>query len=55
MIGVKEMIESLQKYPSDALCYAYEGEVIGVVVVDKYHKELGVIKASEIDSIDKEE
>lgn len=47
-ITVKSMIEQLSKYPEDALCYAYEGEIIGVVIADKEDKkELGYIIAGE--------
>jgi hypothetical protein len=33
MRTVKWLIEQLSKYPEDALCYAYEGEDTGVVIV----------------------
>lgn len=33
---VGEIIKELQEYPEDAECYAYEGEVIGLIItVDK--------------------
>jgi len=35
MRSVKWLKEQLSKYPDDALCYAYEGEVRGVVVVKR--------------------
>lgn len=48
MITVKQAIEALSKYPAEALCYAYEGEITGIVVVTPGEKrELGVIEASE--------
>lgn len=55
MITVARLIEELQKYPPDALAYAYEGEFVGIVIVS--HKEgsnglrkhLGEIAASESD------
>ena len=49
MITVSELISALQKYPEDAMCYAYEGESIGIVVVDKeIGVELGFIPCREI-------
>ena len=33
MITVKKLIKELQKFPQDAMCYAYEGEVRGVGVI----------------------
>jgi hypothetical protein len=49
MITVAKLIEELQKYPRDALVYAYEGEFIGIVIVsdDEQRKQLGEIPASE--------
>lgn len=47
MISVKKMKEELNKFPEDAMCYAYEGEITGVVVVDKDREEVGYIHASE--------
>jgi hypothetical protein len=50
MITVAKLLEELQKYPPDALAYAYEGEFIGIVVVDaKQTKQLGEIPASSED------
>ncbi|MDZ7289333.1 MAG: hypothetical protein ONB44_07855 [candidate division KSB1 bacterium] len=47
MITVAKLINELKKYPSDALAYAYEGEFIGIVIVDaKEQKQLGEIPAS---------
>lgn len=42
MKTVKELIEELRKFPEDAQCYAYEGEVTGVVVKVS-EVDLGVI------------
>lgn len=39
MITVAKMIEELKKFPADALCYAYEGEMQGVVVVEARSSE----------------
>ena len=53
MITVLELITALQEYPEDAMCYAYEGESTGVVIV-KPHKddiitrELGFIPCREL-------
>jgi len=46
MRTVKWLKEQLSKYPDDALCYAYEGEVRGVVVV-KTDRTHGFIPCSE--------
>jgi hypothetical protein len=45
--AVSKLIEELGKFPPDALAYAYEGEVIAVVVVDANGRELGWIPATE--------
>jgi hypothetical protein len=52
---VSQLIEELKKYPADANAYAYEGEVCGVVIVDRHKrfKELGVIEANESDEYSK--
>lgn len=47
MKRVSDMIAELQKFPADALCYAYEGEIIGVVVVTSDGDELGYILAGD--------
>lgn len=48
MIRVSRLIEELQKFPQDALAYAYEGEVVGVVVRSRDDaKQIGYIPASE--------
>lgn len=33
MKTVKQLIEELKQFPLDAKCYAYEGEVTGLVIV----------------------
>ena len=43
MKTVKELIAELKKFPEDALTYAYEGEVVGIVVIDKYNRMHGFI------------
>jgi len=55
MIPVIKMIEWLNKFPEDARCYAYEGEVTGVVVVDNNGTDLGIIPASEMDILGMDE
>lgn len=43
-LTVKELIEELQKYPSDAVVYAYEGESIAIIITDRNSgKQLGEI------------
>jgi hypothetical protein len=51
MITVKRLIEELSKLPEDALAYAYEGEIDGVVI-RRNGKELGWIPASEYDEVE---
>lgn len=47
MIKVKELIEILKSLPEDALVYAYEGEVVAIVIRSSDNKtELGYIPAS---------
>jgi len=45
MKTVKQLIDDLSKFPEDAKCYAYEGEVIGIIVTDG--EQDGVIYCSE--------
>jgi len=58
MRTIKSMIEALQKFPYDAMCYAYEGEVTGIVIVVRDKTEtfkqetLGVVSATEDDEED---
>lgn len=58
MKTVAQLISDLQKFPQDARCYAYEGEVIGVVVAERteagYLKQLGYIIATSDNEIDTE-
>lgn len=52
MKTVKQMKEELDKFPDDAQCYAYEGEVIGLVVIKpdaSLFQKYGVIYCSEGD------
>lgn len=50
MRTVASLIAELQKFPPDALAYAYEGEVTGVVIcADADGQELGYIPANEGD------
>ena len=48
MITVGELIQKLQMFPLDTPCYAYEGEGIGIVIVDINDPtgELGFVEAS---------
>ena len=54
MRTVRSMIEELQKFPPNALCYAYEGEVIGLVIehADRSRQGQGVIYCSESDRLE---
>jgi len=47
MIQVKKLIEILNQLPADAMAYAYEGEVIGIVIQSSEGKELGYIPTTE--------
>ena len=53
MITIKKLKEELEKFNDDDLCFAYEGEVIGLIIHNKkYGYELGkqgVIYCSEGD------
>lgn len=45
MRTVKSLIEELARFPDEALCHAYEGEIIGIVV--RLDGREGVIHCSE--------
>ena len=47
---VKELREELAKFKDDDLCYAYEGEVIGIIV--QRDGKQGVIHCSESEDAD---
>lgn len=49
MITVKKLKEELNKFSDDDLCYAYEGEVIGLIIerVSERLKNQGVVYCSE--------
>jgi len=47
MKTVKELIKELKKFPKDALCYAYEGETVGIGVKTKDNKKFGFIYMKE--------
>lgn len=51
MRTVKSLIEELKKFPDDAVCFAYEGEVIGIVIErpGRRMQKQGVIYCSERD------
>lgn len=50
MKTIAELKTELSKFPDTALCYAYEGEVVGVVVVTSdAARQLGVIFCGEGD------
>ena len=54
MIPVKKVKEILEELPEDALAYAYEGEVVGIIFVSADDKELGYIPTKETGSNDLE-
>ena len=54
MIPIKRLMEILQDLPEDALAYAYEGEVVGIIFVSADDKELGYIPTKETGSDDLE-
>lgn len=50
MKTIKDLIAELQKFPEDAVCYAYEGEDYGLVI--KRGDQYGFIHCSPMDSKD---
>jgi hypothetical protein len=56
MITIKKLKEELEKFNDDDLCFAYEGEVIGLVIENKKDRlgKQGVIYCSEGDDEGKE-
>lgn len=51
MQTVESLIRELQKFPSNAICHAYEGEVTGVIVSTRDNRlgDLGYVPCSEAD------
>lgn len=48
MIHIRQLIAQLEKFPQDSYCFAYEGEVHGVIVVAADGKrQLGYVPAKE--------
>ena len=45
MLTVKQLKEELLKFKDDDLCYAYEGEIVGIVI--NRGSQQGVIHCSE--------
>ncbi len=45
MRTVKSLIEELDKFPQEALCHAYEGEIVGIVI--RHGGREGVIHCGE--------
>jgi hypothetical protein len=45
MRTVRSLIEELARFPDDSLCYAYEGEISGIVV--RHGVRQGVIHCGE--------
>ncbi len=56
MITVKELKEELNKFSDDCVCFAYEGEVIGIGIeeVNARLRKQGFIYCSEYDDSEKE-
>lgn len=54
MIPIKRLKEIVQELPEDALAYAYEGEVVGIIFVSADDKELGYIPTKGTGSSDLE-
>lgn len=52
MRTVKSLIEELSRFPEEALCHAYEGEIIGIVV--RLGEREGVIHCSEREGAEEE-
>ena len=55
MVTIKKLIEKLQTFDSTLMCYAYEGEVSGIVIVDENKNEKGFIMCSAGDYYDESE
>lgn len=45
MKTVQEIIQELVEFPPDAHVYAYEGEMVGLVIVDNGGNQIGTIDA----------
>jgi hypothetical protein len=54
MITVAKLREELEKFPDDAVCFAYEGEVIGIVIErpGERMQGQGVIYCSESEDVE---
>ena len=52
MRTVKSLIEELTRFPEDALCHAYEGEVVGIVI--RHCVREGVIHCGEREGAEQE-
>ena len=46
MITITRLIQELQKFPDNSFCYAHEGRMRGVVIVNSMDDQLGYIIAS---------
>jgi len=47
MVRIKELIEKLKTFDENLMCYAYEGEVIGLIIVNENREQKGYIMCSE--------
>ncbi len=54
MQTVESLIRELSKFPKDAICHAYEGEVVGVVVSTPENRlgDLGYVPCSEAEELE---
>jgi hypothetical protein len=52
VVPIKRLLEIIQELPEDALAYAYEREVVGIIFVSADGKELGYIPTKETRSED---
>lgn len=50
MISIKRLKQELEKFPEDAVLFAYEGEVRGLVIEHPLALNQGVIHCREADS-----
>jgi hypothetical protein len=47
MLKVSKLIQTLKKLPDGYFCYAYDGEMTGLIIVDKNYGEFGEIHTTD--------
>lgn len=47
MLKVSTLIKTLRKLPDGYFCYAYDGEMTGLIIVDKDYYEFGEIHTTD--------